>query len=202
MQFINPNQAKITTTGFAPGEARILTTEEATLLFGGGTIFRVSEPGPLKGEWCVVKVNPKSIKISSLVGPDGALLPDQEDNTRANLSYDKFFEIADLVIPAAFGSAVCSGWGAPGGSRFKLTGPTVAMPPGAVGDKRCMREAFSMTPKMTPLSPMIAPGFSSTAVIRARALPHTFSFTCDAAHIAANVGQVGWWRRAGGGRWV
>ena len=47
MQFINPNQAKITTTGFAPGEARILTTEEATLLFGGGTIFRVSEPGPL-----------------------------------------------------------------------------------------------------------------------------------------------------------
>ena len=73
MQFINPNQAKITTTAFAPGEARILSTEEATLLFGGGSIFRVSEAGPLKGEWCVVKVNPKSIKISSLVGQDGAL---------------------------------------------------------------------------------------------------------------------------------
>ena len=43
MQFINPNQAKITTTGFAPGEARILTTEEATLLFGGGVSRSVVE---------------------------------------------------------------------------------------------------------------------------------------------------------------
>ena len=141
MQFMNPNQAKIVTTAFQPGEAHVLTSTEAELLFAGGTIFRVSEPGPLKGEWCVVKINPKSIKISSLVGPEGRLLPDQPDNTRANLSYEKFFEVADLVLPAAFGSAVCNGWGAPGGSRFKLSGPTVAIPDGAVGDKRCMREA-------------------------------------------------------------
>ena len=50
MQFMNPNQAKIVTTAFAPGEAHVLTAPEAELLFAGGTIFRVSEPGPLQGE--------------------------------------------------------------------------------------------------------------------------------------------------------
>ena len=71
MQFVNPNQAKIVTTPFAPDETPVLSAQEAELLFGGGTTFKVSQPGPLQGEWVVVKVNPKSIKITSLVGPDG-----------------------------------------------------------------------------------------------------------------------------------
>ena len=33
MQFMNPNQAKIVTTAFQPGEAHVLTSAEAELLF-------------------------------------------------------------------------------------------------------------------------------------------------------------------------
>ena len=71
MNNMNPNQTKVTTTAFAEGEEHVLSAEQAELLFGGGTIFRVQAPGPLKGTWVVVKVNKKSIKISSLVGRVG-----------------------------------------------------------------------------------------------------------------------------------
>ena len=64
MNNMNPNQTKVTTTAFAEGEEHVLSAEQAELLFGGGTIFRVQAPGPLKGTWVVVKVNKKSIKIS------------------------------------------------------------------------------------------------------------------------------------------
>ena len=38
---MNPNQTKVTTRAFAAGEERTLSAEEAELLFGGGTVFRV-----------------------------------------------------------------------------------------------------------------------------------------------------------------
>ena len=141
MNNMNPNQTKVTTTAFAEGEEHVLSAEQAELLFGGGTIFRVQAPGPLKGTWVVVKVNKKSIKISSLVGPDGRPPADQPEDTRATMSFEKWFAEVDVAIPAAFGSAVCNGWPGPEGSRFKLAGPTKAMPAGAFGDKRPLREA-------------------------------------------------------------
>ena len=48
MNNMNPNQTKVTTTAFAEGEEHVLSAEQAELLFGGGTIFRVQAPGPLK----------------------------------------------------------------------------------------------------------------------------------------------------------
>ena len=88
MNNMNPNQTKVTTTAFAEGEEHVLSAEQAELLFGGGTIFRVQAPGPLKGTWVVVKVNKKSIKISSLVGPDGCLLytsPSPRDRQKSRM---------------------------------------------------------------------------------------------------------------------
>ena len=98
MMNMNPNQTKVTTRAFAAGEERTLSAEEAELLFGGGTVFRVQVPGPLKGSWVVTKVNKKSIKISSLVGPDGRPPADQPEDTRATMSFEKWLAECDVAV--------------------------------------------------------------------------------------------------------
>ena len=136
MNFMNPSQVKITTLPWGPNEERTLTKKQLDLLCGRGSLVRVVAPGPHQGSWVVTKVNQASIQLSSQVGPEGRLLPDQPADTKFTLKYDKFFELVEDVVPASFGSAVCNGWPGPARTRYKLSGPTTAMPEGGHGDKR------------------------------------------------------------------
>ena len=82
-QFMNPNQAKIVTTAFQPGEAHVLTAE-AELLFAGGTIFRVSNLAHLRasGAWSrltrrALRFQPGGPGGAAALGPAGQYLPQQ-----------------------------------------------------------------------------------------------------------------------------
>ena len=85
MNFMNPSQVKIMTTPWEADEERTLTKKQLDLLCGGGSIVRVVAPGPYRGSWVVTKVNQASIQLSSQVGPEGRLLPDQPADTKFTL---------------------------------------------------------------------------------------------------------------------
>ena len=97
MNFMNPSQVKITTVPWGAGEERMLTKKQLDLLCGGGSIVHIVAPGPYRGSWVVTKVNQASIQLSSLVGAEGRLLPDQPTDTKVTLKYEKFFELVEDV---------------------------------------------------------------------------------------------------------
>ena len=105
----------------------VLSNEEerATLLMDSLIILPASA-GNKAGAWAVCKVNPKSVVISSLLGPDNKPTKDVvAGEHRFVLNDDKLMVEGAKVLPAAFGGNQNQGYAAgDDGTRFMLSGPT------------------------------------------------------------------------------